>query len=165
MLFFGGRKNKALEATIRKIAEVTNPTTDESKDRAESRIQRILPVLVTPVAAGQIQLDRSTFGLTKDLSEHGMALVVSRHLELGDAIIGLWPTSEFVSAATSNPVFFRGALRSQNDMGAAYVRVGAHLDSVMDEIDPEFETLSERAKCLLPPEQLQLLNQKKSALV
>jgi hypothetical protein len=38
-----------LESTIRKIAEVTNPTSDESKDRGESRIQRILPVLVTTV--------------------------------------------------------------------------------------------------------------------
>jgi hypothetical protein len=165
MQFFGGRKNKALEGTIRKIAEVTNPTGDQSKDRGESRIQRILPVLVTPVENGEVQFARSTFGLTKDLSEHGMAIVVSRHLVLGDAIIGLWPTNELVSAASSTPVFFRGVLRSQNDMGAAFVRVGVQLDSVVAETEHDFEALAERAKCLLAPEQLQLLNQKKSALV
>jgi hypothetical protein len=165
MLFFGGRKNKALESTIRKIAELTNPASGETASRGESRIQRILPVLVTPVEGDQPQIARSTYGLTKDLSEHGMAIIVSRHLELGEAIIGLWPTNEFISAATSSPIFFRGVLRGQSDMGAAFVRVGVQLDSVVAESDAELWGLAERAKCLLAPDQLQLLNQKKSALV
>lgn len=165
MMFFGGRKNKALEKTIRRIAEVTNPETEESAARTESRIMRILPVLVTPVIDGQIKVEKSTFGLTKDLSEHGMAMIVSRHLELGDAIVGLWPTNEFVSAASSEPIFFRGILRSQTDMGAAFVRVGVQLESVLSEEEAEICGLSERAKCLLAPDQLQLLNEKKSALV
>jgi hypothetical protein len=163
-MFFGGR-NKALETTIRKITDITNPSTEESKSRSESRIERISPVLVTPIVDGQPVMERSTFGLTKDLSEHGIAVIVSRQLEMGDTIIGLWPTNEFISAATSEPIFFRGAVRAQEDIGAAFTRVGVQLDSVIPDSDPIFAMLADRAKCLLSAEQLQALNNKKSVLV
>src|ERR671924_2424146 len=111
MFFSKGRKQRRdMENYLRRVSDVTNPNSapEEENRRAENRFSRIFPVLIAPWENDTAVLAQCTYGLTKDLSEHGMAIVITRPFKKTDVVIGTWPTNELLTASSSKPGFILG---------------------------------------------------------
>ncbi len=161
-MFFKGRKQRVeLETYLRKVADLTNPNGGlvEANQRQDNRITRIFPVLIAPWEHDAPVLAQCTFGLTQDVSEHGAAVILGRPFPKVPVVVGLWPTNELLTAPSSKPGFLLGEVRQESEIGAAFYKLGVLFKELLDESHPAFDKLAHQARCLLPPDQLQLLKQ------
>ncbi|MBM3998586.1 MAG: hypothetical protein FJ297_03415 [Planctomycetes bacterium] len=160
-LFKGRRQRFELEGYLRKVADLTNPNGGavETTQRRDSRINRVFPVLIAPWEDEQPVLAQCTFGLTQDVSEHGVAVILSRKFPMVRVVVGMWPTNEMLTATSSKPGFLVGDVRQTHEIGAAFHHIGVLLKELLDESHPAHEKLAHQARCLLPPDQLHLLKQ------
>jgi len=160
MLFSKGRKQRReMESYLRRVSDMTNPNggSSEGNVRAENRFSRIFPVLIAPWENDVPLLTNCTYGLTKDLSEHGIAVVITRPFKQKNVVIGIWPTNELITAGSSKPGFMLGEVRAEFEIGAAFYQLGIQLQEMIDDSHPQFDKLRTQVKCLLPPDQLKLL--------
>ncbi|GIW90362.1 MAG: hypothetical protein KatS3mg109_0794 [Pirellulaceae bacterium] len=157
MLFWKTRNKRFdLDSFLRGVADITNPEADAEALRARKapRFPRSFPVLLVPIEGQQPVWDQSLFGLSQDLSMHGMGLIVSRRLTHNQVVLGIWPTNELLTAASSQPGFIFAQVRSQTEIGAGFFRLGLRFTGMLSDDDPGYSRLLELAKALLPPEQL-----------
>jgi len=167
MLFSKGRKQRRdMENYLRRVSDMTNPNSApvDSNRRVENRFSRIFPVLIAPWEGDAPVLTQCTYGLTKDLSDHGMAIVITRPLKKQEVVVGIWPTNELLTASSSKPGFMLGEVRMEVEIGAAFYQLGVQLNEMVDETHPQFDKLRAQAKCLLPPSQLKLLKASPAAM-
>jgi hypothetical protein len=163
MVFFlkGRRARVELENYLSRVAEVTHPdgASDEENQRSESRISRIFPVLIAPWEDNGPVIGQFTYGLSRDISSHGMSIVLTRPFRKinCEVVVGMWPTNELLTAVSTPPGFILGEVRQEVEMGAAFYRLGVMFKELVDEQHPSHEKLYAQAKCLLPPEQLRQL--------
>ena len=153
------KRRREMENYLRRISDMTNPNSAKVDDnrRGESRFSRIFPVLIAPWENDAAALAQCTFGLTRDMSEHGMSVVITRPFRKTEVVVGIWPTNELLTASSSKPGFILGTVRQEVEIGAAFYQLGVQLNELLGEEHPQFEKLFAQSKCLLPPHQLKLL--------
>jgi hypothetical protein len=159
VFFLKGRKTRVeLENYLSHISDITNPQGgSEEQKRKESRVSRIFPVLLAPWENDGPVMTQCTYGLTRDLSGHGVSVVIQRPFRKSEVVVGVWPTNEMLTAGSSQPGFILGEVRQEFEIGAAYYHLGILLKELVSAEHPSFDKLCTQAKCLLPPEQLRLL--------
>jgi hypothetical protein len=159
MIFFQRRRdNVLLQQFLERVAGLTdiNGNVDAITVRRDHRMPRSFPVFLVPVEQEEFLWDRAMYGFCQDISERGMGIVVGRHFEGEQVVIGLWPVNEMVTAASTQPGFIRGEVRNQAEIGAGFYRLGVQGQGLIGESHPQYQALFQRAKSLLPPEQLRL---------
>lgn len=160
MFFTKSRKQRAeVQEYLQWVGDMLDPdgAVVETDHRSAVRHARIYPALLAPWENDAPVLAESTYGLTRDLSTRGMALIISRKFAKEEVLVGIWPTNEILTAATTKPGFLVGQIRSQVEIGAAFYKVGLELQRCLDAQHPQFDKLYQHAKCLLPSNQLPLL--------
>lgn len=159
MFFLKGQRDRHdLQHFLRCIADLTNPdgNVEAVGLRRDHRLLRTFPIFLVPLDHDNLNWKESALGLSHDISERGMGAIINRRFAHQHVVVGLWPTNELVTAATSRPGFIRGEIRGQGEMGGGFYRLGILFKGLLNESHPDYETLFQRAKSLLPPEQLRL---------
>ena len=91
--------------------------------RAESRSNCTAAALVTPCEEGSLLLDRSVFGITKDWSSQGVAVVAPLAKCCETIVLGL--------LIESRPHFLLGSVRKTVPIGGGFWQLGIELTEVL----------------------------------
>lgn len=121
-MFFSRRKSGQVEAQayLRRICDLTTPNLPRIDDsRGDTRLNRTLPVLVVPWQVGTPLLDSTMTGLTRDISDRGLSLLLTQQLQVSEVVIGFW-----LPPQDDRPWFFLGEIRHQMQFGDGYWALG-----------------------------------------
>ena len=147
--FKDNKKKLDLEQCVRRLADTTTPNIHLIEDdaRQSSRQNRVLPTLLVPWENGELLVDESATVLTKDISDHGIGLVLNQPFHALEVLIGLWLVDE------ECPWFFRGIARQNSPIGGGFWVLGIELAEVvhLDQL-PHVEVLLSLVHKLLPAE-------------
>jgi hypothetical protein len=116
------RHNELAKVITRIINRSTRCRVATQECRSTQRYERSTSVLVGPWNCGQVHIEGFTFGVTNDISERGVAVSIPRFCEWEDVLCGFWCDS---------PIFVRGRLRHQTQLGGTFWQVGIHLEEVI----------------------------------
>jgi hypothetical protein len=114
--------------------------TEES--RTASRCMRCLPVVLVPWKGGGPLTTQAAFGTTKEVSDHGLAVVLPIQPQETEVGIGLLVDGE--------PRFLRGQIKHCTAIGGGYWQVGIHALELIDPSTPEWNNLLPFARHLVP---------------
>ena len=150
--FLARRKVLEIHPYLRRLCDLTAPKAVSEDDalRAGSRYNRTIPTLICPWQDERPLAAEAMIALTKDLSDFGLGVVMTREPWVGSVVVGFWPTRE----VSSRPWFFRGQTRRGSEIGGGYWLVGVELEEFMEDRFAELESLMPLAQQLLPPETL-----------
>jgi hypothetical protein len=129
---------------LRHLVNLTTPNLPplEGDSRSETRSNRALPALLTPWEHGQPVVDESTYALTKDFSDRGLALVLQQPFKSVEVVVGLYLES---------PRFVLGEVRQNVPLGGGYWQIGVELTDFLDAAEyPQVQSLVPLAKRLVP---------------
>lgn len=96
--------------SIRRLVDKYAPNHTTMGGRKFKRCSRCLPALLASWKNGKIT-GGPYWGITKDFSDNGMALVLPEPLEAEDVVCGLW---------TGSPVFLAGIVREMQPFGGNF---------------------------------------------
>lgn len=151
MFSFLKRKEECrAEATLRRILDLTTPSVifDVEDGRCHNRYSRTLPVLVTPRCGSSFLIDQSVIGLTRDVSDNGMSVLLSRSLNIIPVAVSIWLASQkFVDP---HPVTLLGLAVHSIEIGGGYCNVGFRLTDRLED-NALAEQLLPLVEKLLPP--------------
>jgi hypothetical protein len=127
-MFFSAQRKKQFEACrfILRLVDQTTPNLPSvaGEARIESRSNRTLPVILAPVENERAIAQEASFALTKDLTGHGLALVLSQPFHAEDVLIGFWNET--------GPGFVRGKLCRNMPLGGGFWQLGVEVLEVVD---------------------------------
>lgn len=149
--FTKSKQSIDLSPFIRRICDLTTPNLTSSPElaRAENRYNRALPSLIMPWVAGRPVLDQSLFGLTKDIADRGIGLILSAPLEADELLVGFWLNAEEMH----EPWFFTGSSRRCAPIGGGFWTLGVELNEFANPmLTAKLESLMPLAAELLPPD-------------
>lgn len=125
---------------VRRICDLTTPVATTSEQaRLESRCHRHLPTLLCPWKHEAPVVEEVVFALTKDISDHGIAVTVPQQFQAEHVVVGLW-----LPEAGSSPWFFLGDVKGNFALGAGFWLLSIQLTEVAHE---EYES---QLACLRP---------------
>lgn len=149
--FFSARKRRIdIAPYLRRICDRTTPNSGrtEQLDRVEDRYNRALPALVWPWQNDQVVTRQCLTAITKDVTDHGMGLILNSPLTYPDLVICL--LSGTIDDA--QPWFFLGHVVRSEGIGAGYWLLGIEITQMLNKERPEcVELLYSQAERLLPP--------------
>jgi hypothetical protein len=155
MFSFNRRKQQIrLRSFFGRLIDLTSPNLSpvQGEARADDRYNRTVPVLVTPWENGGLVIDESVNGLTKDISDQGLAVTLQRAVQWKEVVIGFWLPSSPHVAASSGPTFALGEVRQKFHLGGGYWQLGISVTRLLEVSDmAEIERLVPLAANLLPP--------------
>jgi hypothetical protein len=79
MFLFKKRSQKRFERICRSLER-----------RTESRLGHTRPVVIVPQRDGRPLIAGAVFGLTGDISQHGLSVYLTQPIEVGEVFVGLW---------------------------------------------------------------------------
>ena len=151
MLSIFNRKNLVeLVSCVNRICDLTAPNRPRSEEsRAETRYSRSIPIVVGPFEHDDDAANGLFVGLTRDLSDHGIGIVVDREIETEELFVAFW----FGEEETQEPWFFRGRVKTQRRTGMGLWSVGIEFEEFMNRSRrKQIAPLFDRAKKLLAVE-------------
>lgn len=164
-MFFSGsdRRQHELQLAIRRILDLTTLNLAIPTDRRrEERYSRILPALFVPWDHRHPAMEKCTTVLTKDISDHGMALIVPKPVTEKKVLVGLWLHTEHLGFAEAGPIYFICQVRNCRSIGGGYWQTGVELESLAKSTEI-LEALQPLANELLPEGSLRQLPMLSSA--
>jgi hypothetical protein len=111
--------------------------------RAESRLDHTRAVLIVPDHDGKPSLAGAVFGLTGDISHHGLSAYLAQPFESGPVFVGLW----FEGRAQ----IYRGRVRGSATLAGSSCRVSFELLDIATPDTPGMSALLELASKLREP--------------
>ena len=138
MFSFDGRKRCVeVRGFLRQLVDLTSPNRPPlaGELRSENRSNRSLPALLAPWEDNGPVVDESTYALTKDFSERGLALVLHQPFRAVHIVVGLWLES---------PRFALGEVRQNAPLGGGFWQLGVKLTGLLDSAE------SPQIQCLVP---------------
>ena len=149
--FFSARKRRIdIAPYLRRICDRTTPNSGrtEQLDRVEDRYNRALPALVWPWQNDQVVTRQCLTAITKDVTDHGMGLILNSPLTYPDLVICLLSGT----IDDGQPWFFLGHVVRSEGIGAGYWLLGIEITQMLNKGRPEcVELLYSQAERLLPP--------------
>ncbi len=126
-------RERQAQALLSQIARMTNPelVPVQQEHRQDVRRSRVFPVLLTPWEDGVAAIADSVYALTKDVSDHGLALVLQAPYRIQMAVVGLVMPSPDALDADAAPQFVLGAARQNVPLGGGYWQLGLKLTELM----------------------------------
>jgi hypothetical protein len=149
--FTKSKKNVDLCPFIRRICDLTTPNLTASAElaRVENRYNRAIPTLVMPWVATLPVVDRYVFGLTKDIADRGIGVILSEPFDAGELLLGFWLDSDEMH----EPWFFSGSTRRCSPIGGGFWLLGVELAEFANPIlMKQHDRLMPLAAKLLPPD-------------
>jgi hypothetical protein len=143
--FQTGKKLNEIRGFIRQLVDLTSPNLPPlgGDSRAESRSNRALPALLVPWENRRPVVDESTYALTRNLSDHGLALVLQQPFRSDQVVVGLW---------LQRPRFALGGVRQNAPLGGGFWQLGVELTELLDPAElPQMEPLVPLCARLVPP--------------
>ncbi|TWU09588.1 PilZ domain protein [Symmachiella macrocystis] len=134
MFFFKNhRKRNEVNAFMRRLADRTTPTLrSDSETRQELRVNRSLPVLLIPLVDEKPNVELTAFGVTKNLSSLGAAILTQRPVTTDLVAVGFWHENHCD--------FIQGEIRYRKPVEGGYWQFGLQLREVIPR--GEFRVLS-----------------------
>ena len=129
---------------VRQLVDLTSPNLPplEGEARTENRSNRALPALLVPWENGQPVVDESTYAITKDFSDRGLALVLQQPFKSVLVVVGLWLES---------PRFALAEVRQNVPLGGGFWQIGVELTELLDSAkSPQVQSLLPLATRLVP---------------
>ena len=123
MFNFTKRKNAVdIRRLVRRIRDLTMPNSPfgGNQTRRQERANRAIPTLICPWDNGEPVTERIHFGLTRDVSDHGVGLVTTEPLEVNQVVIAYWPDGD----DPGQPWFFLGEARRLESIGGGFWTLG-----------------------------------------
>lgn len=149
--FFSARKRHVeIAPYLRRICDNTTPNSGrtEQLDRVEDRYNRALPALVWPWQDDHAVAQQCLTAITKDVTDHGMGLILNAPLDCRDLVICLLSDT----TGEVQPWFFLGHVVRSEGIGAGYWLMGIEISQMLNKERPEcVEFLYSQAERLLPP--------------
>lgn len=127
MFSFASRKKTVdLSPYVRRICDLTTPNMTSSPElvRVENRYNRAIPTLIVPCVGGQPLLDNYVIGITKDIADHGIGLILTEPFNAEQVLLGFWIDRQKMS----EPWFFYATARRCAAVGGGYWTLGVELD-------------------------------------
>ena len=144
------RKRQQMQALLRRLADLTSPSLPPPGDslRQYSRQNRCLPVLLAPCQDDKAALDRAVNGLTKDVCDLGISVVLSQPYQPAPVVVALWLHSPHQRPGTPEPYYLHGRVQHVTELGGGFWQVGVDLQELVT---------SQRIIRTLQPRMLELL--------
>ena len=112
------------------------------ESRTSSRCLRCLPVVLVPWEDGGPLPIHAAFGTTKEISDHGMAVVLPSQMRTAEVAIGM--------LVEQQPRFMRGQVKHCTPVGGGYWQVGIRAFEILDLTLPGLNNLLPFAQHLAP---------------
>lgn len=148
--FFSARKRHVdIAPYLRRICDCTTPNSGrtEQLDRVEDRYNRTLPALVWAWQDDHVVAQQCVTAITKDVTDHGMGLILNAPLACQDLVICLLSDT----TGEVQPWFFLGHVVRSEDIGAGYWLLGIEITQMLNKERPEsVEFLYPQVERLLP---------------
>lgn len=134
------QRKKQLEVSrlIRRLVDASAPNLTSSEERTQDRCSRCLPALLVPWEDGAIR-GEVCWGITKNFSDNGVALVLPQDIEATSVVCGFW---------CGSPIFLSGVVRQMQPFGGCFCLAGVHLAQVIS--GSQVPSLLPFAKQLVP---------------
>jgi hypothetical protein len=124
-MFFGRRKPEQVQVQgfLRRICDLTSPNLPHVDDaRGDSRQNRTIPVFVAPWYAGKPDLEGATAALTRNISDQGLSVTLSKRADLQEVAVGFW-----LPRLTNDAWFFLGVVRHNIPIGGGFWALGIEI--------------------------------------
>lgn len=145
------RRQQELDRHWRRIRDLTCPSTSplDGDSRTHDRHNRSLPTLLAPWVDGTFSSNECTFAITKDMSDHGLAILLPQPFRATEVLVGFWIVSPHHPPSDSSPFFAIGEVRQNVSIGGGFWQLGISLTRLLS--DPDlFSRLKPLAARLLP---------------
>ena len=136
MFSFSARKQKVeIAPYLRRISDCSTPNSGrrERLERIENRYNRTLPVLFWPWENGRVLADEGATAVTKDLTDHGIALILNGPIAQREIVVCLLSDDSDVV----EPWFFLGQVLRCEEIGAGFRLIGVELSDFLNRNRPE----------------------------
>ena len=118
------KKTVDLNPYIRRLCDLTTPNlATEIEGRSENRYNRCIPTLVSPWQNDRPLVDECAIGLTSDMADRGVSLVLNQPFRADTVVVGYWIACD----AMCEPWFFIGDIRRNQAIGGGFWAVGIEL--------------------------------------
>lgn len=130
--FSSNKKRRVLEKYVRRLADITTPNIHLIAEelREHTRQNRVLPTMLVPWENGAPLVNDSAMVLLKDISDHGVGLVLNQPFHARRVLIAVWPEEE------ETPWFFLGEVKQNSPIGGGFWVVGVMLTDVFHDTHP-----------------------------
>ena len=131
--FVKQRKQQELDRNLRRVCDLTCPSLSpfEGDTRAQERENRTVIALLAPWADGTFSSGECTFAITKNISDHGLALVLPQPFRAEEVLVGFWPYSQHHAPTDSSPFFAIGDVRQNVPIGGGFWQLGILLTELV----------------------------------
>ena len=152
-MFSFSKRKKAVDLSpfIRRICDLTTPNMTSSPElvRAENRYNRAIPTLVVPYSGGRLMTDRYIMGITKDIADRGIGLILNQPFDASEVMLGFWMDDDEMT----EPWFFNATSRRCAPIGGGFWTLGVELDEFANtHLGSKLQALEALAAELLPAE-------------
>ncbi len=121
------KKMVDIQPYIRRLCDLSAPnlyTAVELEGRCENRYDRAIPTLLGPWQDDHPLEDACVFGLTNNIADRGIGLILNQPFRASEVVIGYWLPSREVMC---EPRFFLGTLQHNQPIGGGFWTVGVEL--------------------------------------
>jgi hypothetical protein len=106
---------------VQRICNITTPNfAPIPMGRSDNRYNRAIPTLLGPWQDDHPLVEECIVGLTTNLSDRGVGLVLYQPFLADEVVVGYWVSSELMH----NPLFFLGNVRRNQPIGGGFWLVG-----------------------------------------
>ena len=127
--FDRGKKVVDVQSHVRRLLDLTVPTLTYglSEIRGEDRSNRTIPALLCAWEKDRPLLESHLYVVTRDLSSHGMSLVMQQPFRAEEVLIAICLDSEVMA----EPWYFLGMSRGLRRIGGGFWTIGVELTEVV----------------------------------
>ena len=155
MFGFGSQKQRKAKqevgALLRRLLNLSDPRISQGFEelRESSRCLRCVPVVVVPCDDNDLPIaNQATFGTTKELSDHGLAVVLPVEMSADQVIVGI--------LAEGEPRFMRGEVKHCTHIGGDLWQLGVDVFELLDLYTPGVRNLLPFGLHLAPAQEAEL---------
>lgn len=124
--FARDKKRVELQALVRRMADLTVPSLAPlgGESRVGRRMNRCLPVLLIPYERHRALVAEATIALARDISDHGVALMLPQPYHGEDVIVGFWIAGPHVAPGPSELYLLHAQIRHCTEVGGGHWQLG-----------------------------------------
>ena len=138
MASFNRRKKQIrMWSTIGHIIDLTNPSLFNLDPNARifNRSNRSIPVVIAPWEGGEPVTEDATTGITKDICEQGVGVILPQPFKTDQVLVGFWPPASHRMAGKNRPTFVVGSLRHNVQIGGGFWQLGIQFTELADQTE------------------------------